>query len=102
MYIVISSFKDLTDNEFEYAVGDPFPREGRTIDEISKERLEQLTSKNNKKGRILIKNIASEEVETEKTEEVETEKTEEVEAEKSGKTGTEESKKNAKSKSTKK
>lgn len=86
MYIVISSFKDLTDNEFEYAVGDPFPREGRTIDEISKERLEQLTSKNNKKGRILIKNIASEEVETEK----------------SGKTGTEESKKNAKSKSTKK
>lgn len=93
MYIVISSFKDLTDNEFEYVVGDPFPREGRAIDEISKERLEQLTSKNNKKGRILIKNIASDEVETEKTDE--------VEAEKSGEAGTEESKKNAKSKSTK-
>ena len=43
MYIVVSSFKDLTDNEFEYTVGDEFPRKERDINDITKERLEELT-----------------------------------------------------------
>ena len=101
MYIVISSFKDLTDNQFEYMVGDLFPREGRTINEISNERLEQLTSKNNKKGRVLIKNIELETTKTENTEEEtkETEKTTEVE---NVEEETKEAKKDTKSKNSKK
>lgn len=61
MYIVVSSFKDLTDNEFEYTVGDEFPRKERDINDITKERLEELTTNKNKKGRILIKEINTEE-----------------------------------------
>ena len=57
MYIVVSSFKDLTDNEFEYTVGDEFPRKERSINDITKDRLEELTTKKNKKGKILIKEI---------------------------------------------
>lgn len=77
-YIVISSFKDLTDNSFEYKVGDFFPREGRAINEITEERLKQLLTPNNQKGRILIKEIKAEEPETEEpeAEEPETEETE--------------------------
>lgn len=61
MYIVVSSFKDLTDNEFEYTVGDEFPRKERNINDITKERLEELTTNKNKKRRILIKEINTEE-----------------------------------------
>ena len=77
MYIVVSSFKDLTDNEFEYTVGDEFPRKERNINDITKERLEELTTNKNKKGRILIKEINTEEntkPDLDKSEESETKK----------------------------
>lgn len=57
MFIVVSRFKDLTDNEFEYNIGDIFPRKEKSMEDISKERLEELTTDKNKKKTILIKEI---------------------------------------------
>lgn len=57
MYIVISSFKDLQDNEHIYEIGDIYPHEGKDINEITKERIEELKTSKNKKGRILIKEL---------------------------------------------
>ncbi len=76
-YMVVSAFKDLEDNEHIYIVGDEYPRADKSIDEISKERIEQLTTTNNKKGRVLIKEIKAEEkiAEPEKTEEQKNETT---------------------------
>ena len=81
-YIVVSSFKDLEDNEHVYRVGDTYPREGKNIEDISKERIEQLTTTNNKRGRVLIKEIGIEEgaQEPEATEEPKVEETAEPEA----------------------
>ena len=51
MYRVVEYFTDLQDNGHAYNVGDIFPREGV---EVSAERLEELSSVNNKRGKALI------------------------------------------------
>lgn len=52
MYKVVYPFWDKKDKtKHEYAVGDPFPFDGR---EISQKRLESLTTENNDIGKILI------------------------------------------------
>lgn len=57
-FIVVFPFKDLNDNEYEYQVNKTYPRENMTNEEkivaLSQERLSQLTTSNNKIGRILI------------------------------------------------
>ena len=52
MYEVIHYFTDLQDNEYPYNMGDIFPREGL---KVSKERLKELSSSNNKQHKPLIK-----------------------------------------------
>lgn len=52
MYKVIHEFLDLQDNNRYYGVGDTFPQRGK-----SKERLEELSSPNNKIGVPLIEEI---------------------------------------------
>lgn len=53
MYKVVYPFWDMKDkNKHEYKVGDTFPFDGR---KIKQERLEELSSTNNKIGKILIK-----------------------------------------------
>lgn len=54
MYKVIEYFTDLHDKNHPYNVGDVFPRKGI---EVKKERLAELSGKNNKQGRPLIKLI---------------------------------------------
>lgn len=66
-YIVIKAFTDKNDKH-HYAVGDRYPYRGFA----KKERLEELSSKNNKRGVPLI-----EEKKPEKAAKVEVEKTEE-------------------------
>ena len=56
MYRVIDYFTDLQDNGHAYNVGDIFPREGV---EVSAERLEELSSVNNKRGKALIELVQS-------------------------------------------
>lgn len=56
-YEVISSFTDVTDNKFVYLVGDEFPRKERKIEDISEDRLKELTTTNNNKKRVLIRKI---------------------------------------------
>lgn len=52
MYEVIYYFTDLQDNGYPYNAGDMFPRDGLTV---SKERLKELSSSNNKRHKPLIK-----------------------------------------------
>lgn len=47
MYRVIKYFTDLHDNEYEYHVGDTFPRKGI---KVTKERLTELSTKENLQG----------------------------------------------------
>lgn len=54
MYKVIHFFTDLQDNDFAYEVGDTFPRKGKRV---SKERLEELSSTQNKQNRALIEEV---------------------------------------------
>lgn len=49
-YIVVHRFMDLQDNNKIYAEGDEYLYEGKT-----KERIKELSTKNNKIGKILIK-----------------------------------------------
>lgn len=51
MYKVIRYFTDLQDNNYPYNEGDVFPRDGMTV---TKERIEELSSANNKQLRPLI------------------------------------------------
>lgn len=51
-YVVIESFSDIEDNSHLYIPGDVFPRYGLTV---SRERLYELSTNNNKLGRVLIK-----------------------------------------------
>lgn len=51
---VIKYFTDLQDSNREYNVGDDFPREGK---EVSKERLTELSTKNNRQGEPLIERV---------------------------------------------
>ena len=64
MYRVIRYFTDLQDNNYAYRAGDEFPREGMTV---SEERLEELSSANNKQRTPLIVLVNSPEVEAEKS-----------------------------------
>lgn len=52
MYKVIRYFTDLQDNDYPYNEGDIFPRDGMTV---TKERIEELSSANNKQLRPLIR-----------------------------------------------
>ena len=53
-YKVIKYFTDLQDNNYEYNVGDPFPRTGL---DVSKERLTELSTKNNRQNKPLIERV---------------------------------------------
>ncbi|MGO4887072.1 hypothetical protein ACJ2A9_04880 [Anaerobacillus sp. MEB173] len=55
-YIVVKDFTDLEDNNHVYRTGDKFPRKGR----VKKERLEELSSTQNKRGIILIEKVGDE------------------------------------------
>lgn len=54
MYKVLKNFQDLQDNRYSYRAGDIFPREGM---KVSKERLEELSTTNNRRHLVLIKEI---------------------------------------------
>lgn len=54
MYKVIEYFTDLQDNDYAYNVGDTFPRKGLTV---NKERLTELSTKNNRQNKPLIKRV---------------------------------------------
>ncbi len=51
MYEVLVYFEDMTDGNYPYDEGDTFPRKGL---KVSKERLSELASYNNKRGVPLI------------------------------------------------
>ena len=55
MYRVIKYFTDLQDNNYPYEVGSTYPREGLLV---SKERLAELSSKNNKQSTVLIVKVS--------------------------------------------
>ena len=57
MYIVVSNFKDLQDNEHVYMIGDIYPRVEKSIKDITEERIKELETTDNKKKEILIKKI---------------------------------------------
>ena len=54
MYKVLVAFTDLQDKNRTYNVGDTFPRDGF---KVSAERLQELSSTNNKRGVALIEKI---------------------------------------------
>ena len=54
MYKVVKYFEDLTDNRYPYNEGDTFPRKGL---KVSDERIDELSSTNNKRGEVLIVEI---------------------------------------------
>ena len=59
MYKAISYFKDMKDNMHSYNPGDIFPREGLSVDD---ERIAELASSNNRRGKPVIE---SDDVKTE-------------------------------------
>lgn len=67
-YIVVKKFKDLKDNDYIYNENDVYPREGINIEDIPKKRIKELTTKNNKIGEVLIREIKEEKT-VEETEE---------------------------------
>lgn len=54
MYKVVKYFEDLTDNRYPYNEGDTFPRKGL---KVSDERIDELSSTNNKRREVLIVEI---------------------------------------------
>lgn len=58
-YKVISFFTDRKDNRYAYHVGDIFPRHGAVV---TKERVQELSSCENRQGKPLIEEIAEEAV----------------------------------------
>lgn len=58
MYKALVYFTDLQDNDHKYHPGDAFPRAGL---EVSAKRLEELSSKNNKRGIPVIEKIGNDE-----------------------------------------
>lgn len=69
MYIVIKDFKDLEDNDYIYISGDEYPRKGKSIEDIPLERINALSSNQNKLGRVLIKKIDTKETTADEPEE---------------------------------
>lgn len=57
-YEVIKYFTDLQDNNYEYNIGDVFPRKGLSV---SENRLNELSTDNNRQRVALIKPILAEE-----------------------------------------
>ena len=55
-YKVIEYFEDGQDNRYPYSAGDTFPREGV---KVSDERLAELSSDKNKRGKVLIAEITT-------------------------------------------
>lgn len=53
-YRAIENFKDLLDHEYKYRAGDSFPRSGYTP---SAERIKELLSDSNKRGRAVIEEV---------------------------------------------
>lgn len=58
----IAVFRDLQDDNYRYAPGDTFPREGK---KVSKKRLAELMSPTNKLGKPVIEEIVEEKEEKE-------------------------------------
>lgn len=56
MYRAIEYFTDLQDDNYAYNIGDVYPREGVVA---SEERLKELSSADNKRGRALIELVQS-------------------------------------------
>ncbi len=54
MYIVVNKFKDLEDNDYLYKIGKVYPHEKR---EVSEKRIKELSTKNNKLKKVLIKEV---------------------------------------------
>lgn len=54
MYKVVNYFTDLQDDNHPYNVGDTFPREGA---KATKKRLAELSSTDNKQGKVLIEKV---------------------------------------------
>ena len=61
MYKVLEYFEDLQDGNYKYRVGDYFPRPGFNV---STERLEELTTNQNRRGRPLIAKEAAKQADT--------------------------------------
>lgn len=57
MYKAIERFTDMQDNNYAYNTGDTFPREGL---EVSEERIAELSSSDNLRGRSVIELIPDE------------------------------------------
>lgn len=57
MYRVVKSFSDLLDNNYKYGVGDVYPRAGLVV---SKDRIKELSTTNNKRGAVMIAEIPEE------------------------------------------
>ena len=51
MYVVIRAFRDTTDNDRLYCVGDVYPARGKA----SKKRIEELLSGTNRNGKVYIR-----------------------------------------------
>ena len=51
MYVVIRAFRDTTDNDRLYCVGDAYPARGKA----SKKRVEELLSGTNRNGKVYIR-----------------------------------------------
>jgi len=58
MYRVVEMFTDLQDNNFKYEVGSTFPRKGKRV---TKKRLQELSTVNNKRKTILIEEVEDKE-----------------------------------------
>jgi hypothetical protein len=54
MYKAIEYFEDLQDNSFAYDVGDKYPRKGL---EVTKGRIEELATTQNRQNKPLIKKV---------------------------------------------
>lgn len=52
-YVVVKDFTDLQDDNHVYKKDDKFPRKGKA----KKERIEELSTKNNKRNEVLIKEV---------------------------------------------
>ena len=57
-YRVVEMFTDLQDNNYKYEVGSTFPRKGKRV---TKKRLQELSTVNNKRKTILIEEIEDKE-----------------------------------------
>lgn len=53
MYVVIRAFRDTTDNDRLYCVGEVYPASGKA----SKKRVEELLSGTNRNGKVYIREV---------------------------------------------